>query len=369
MKKILYVTTVSRTINAFLVPHIRNIVKEGNNVEIACNIDLDISEELSDIKLNKIDFSRNPFSIDNLKAIKQIRKLYKVKKYDIVHVHTPVASFITRYALKDKSVKIIYTAHGFHFYNGASKLNWFIYYSLEKLASKWTDVLITINNEDFKRAKSKFENKRCEVHKINGIGIDLKNYKKEEFDLRFKKELGLEENDFVITVIAELIKRKNHNQIIEAVSRIEEKSNVKIIFVGNGILFEEIKRKIKAKNLNENIKLLGYRTDVSKIISISDVIALFSLHEGLPRNLMEGMAQGKAILCTNIRGNNDLIEDRENGILVSVNDYNETKNRIIEMTRNIKLTEELGKNNEKKVELYDIKNVLKQMDKIYKKIN
>lgn len=368
MKNILYVTTVSRTINAFLIPHIRNLVKEGNNVEIACNIDLDISEELSDIKLNKIDFSRKPFSIDNLKAIRQIRKLYEVKNYDIVHVHTPVASFITRYALKDKLVKIMYTAHGFHFYNGASKLNWLIYYRLEKVASKWTDALITINNEDFKRAKSKFENKRCKVYKINGIGIDLKNYGKEEFDLKFKKELGLEENDFVITVIAELIKRKNHNQIIKAMSRIEDKSNIKVIFVGNGILLEKIKKEIEEKNLNKNIKLLGYRTDVSKIISISDVIALFSLHEGLPRNIMEGMAQGKAILCTDIRGNNDLIKDGVNGVLVKVNNYMETKNKIEYLFRNKLELNKMGYNSKMMINDYEIKNVLNNMKNIYLKV-
>ncbi|MGL5821823.1 MAG: glycosyltransferase family 4 protein [Sarcina sp.] len=366
-KKILYITTVSRTINAFLIPHIKMLEENGHLVEIACNYDIGLDNELKHIKFHNVSFSRNPLSFRNLKAIRELQILVEQEKYDIVHVHTPVASFVTRLALRKKNLEMIYTAHGFHFYNGAPIINWGIYYTLEKLASKWTDKLITINNEDFKRAKLKFENKRCKVYKINGIGIDLKEYSKEPMDLIFKESLGIDKNDFVITVIAELIKRKNHKQIIDAIYDIDNKSNIKILFAGNGVLTEKLKNYVKKKGLEKNIIFLGFRRDIESIISISNIIGLFSYQEGLPRNLMEAMAQGKAIICTNIRGNNDLVKDEDNGILVEINDIKATVTKLEYMYLSSELLVKMGEQSLMKVEKYKIQKVLEDMKEIYSK--
>ena len=369
MKKILYVTTVSGTINAFLVPHIEMFIKEkGYKVDVACCINSEINKRLIDLGVNvyRIAFSRNPLASNNIKAIKEIQNLVEKEKYDIVHVHTPVAAFVTRLALRDfKDIKIVYTAHGFHFYKGAPVLNWGVYYPLEKIAAKWTDKLITINTEDFNKAKSKFKNKRCEVFKISGIGIDLEEYSNKKLDLDFKKSLGLKETDIVITVIAELIKRKNHKQIIDTLVGMKSKENIKILFVGRGILTEELKKYVKEKNLDKNIIFLGFRTDVEKIISITDIIGLFSYQEGLPRNLMEGMAQGKPIICTNIRGNNDLVVDGENGMLVEIENVQETINKLEKMIASKELREKMEKKSLEKIEKYKIENVLDEMDIIY----
>lgn len=365
MKKILQVTTVSRTINAFLIPHIKEGQKQNNLLEIASNIDLEISNELSNMVFHKISFSRNPLSISNLKAIKEIQNLFDEKKYDVVHVHTPVAAFVTRLALRKRKVEVVYTAHGFHFYKGAPFINWAVYYSLEKIASKWTDKLITINNEDFERANLKLKNERCKVFKINGIGIDLKEYSNEKLDVDFKKSLGLKENDIVITVIAELIKRKNHKQIIDALAEIKDRENIKVLFAGNGALTAELKSYVKEKKLEQNIIFLGFRTDVEKIISITDIIGLFAYQEGLPRNLMEGMAQKKPILCTDIRGNNDLVVDGENGMLVEVENIKETVSKLEKMINSKELRDKMGEKSLEKVKKYKIENVLKEMYEIY----
>ena len=200
--------------------------------------------------------------------------------------------------------------------------------------------------------------------------MDLNKYSNNSNDLReFKKSLGLKDEDFVITIIAELIKRKNHLQIIDTMKLLyKEYPNIKVLFVGKGVLKDNYKKYIEDNNLSESIKLLGFRNDVSEIINISNIIALFSLQEGLPRNLMEAMAVGKPIICTNIRGNNDLVKDNINGLLVPINDIQATKEAILKIYNDDKLAEKFSNNNINDIKKYDIKEVLNEMNLIYKDI-
>ena len=370
--RVLYLTTVSRTINAFLIPHIKMLINEGNEVEVACNIDLPISKELLEehIRINIIKFSRNPISLDNVLAYKQIKKLVQQNKYDVVHVHTPIASFVTRMAIRKENIKKVYTAHGFHFYKGASIISWGIYYPLEKIASKWSDAIITINNEDYLLAKQRFYHKNNKIYRINGIGVDLSKYSNKDNDLSgFKESLELKKDDFIITVVAELIKRKNHKQIIDTIKLLKDRyPNIKLLLVGDGKLSIELREYIDKNNLESNVLMLGFRKDVDKIISISDVVGLFSFQEGLPRNLMEAMSIGKPIICTNIRGNNDLVKNNINGILVDINDIEGTKNAILNLYNNRILLMKFSEVSKNEVKKYDIKSVLNEMSKIYSEV-
>ena len=365
MKKVLYVTTVSRTINAFLVPHIEMLIEEGYKVDVACSIDKEINKVLINkgVQVYNIAFSRNPLDKKNILAYREIKGLVRKNEYDIVHVHTPVASFVTRMSLRNENIEMIYTAHGFHFYKGSPILNWLIYYPLEKLAARWTDKIITINNEDFNQA-SRFKlrgNKKA--IKINGVGLDLSKYVLDKSNKdQFRISLNISENDFVIAVIAELIERKNHMQLIKAIEEIRyNHKNIKVLFVGDGILTEKIKKYLVEKNLENNITILGYRNDVNRIISISDVVGLFSIQEGLPRNLMEAMAIGKPIICTDIRGNNDLVKNDVNGLLVPVNDIEKTKKAIETIYLSREKLKQYGERGLEEVKKYDIKSVLEKM--------
>ncbi|MDU5020985.1 MAG: glycosyltransferase, partial [Clostridiales bacterium] len=176
MKKILYITTVSRTINAFLIPHIQMLRKQGHIVDCACSIDKSIDSVLiSDgVKVYEIPFTRNPINPGNIKALKKLIRIQEENNYDIVHVHTPVASVYGRLLkLKFPKLNTIYTVHGFHFYRGAPIINWIIYYPIEKFMANFTDTMITMNLEDYEQSK-KFNIKR--TYKINGVGIDLSRY-------------------------------------------------------------------------------------------------------------------------------------------------------------------------------------------------
>lgn len=334
IKRILYITTVSGTINAFLVPHIEMLIDEGYKVDIACAIDKEINKTLINkgVQVYNVSFSRQPLSTENIKAFKKLIEIQNANNYDIVHVHTPIASIYGRLLkVKFKNLKTIYTAHGYHFFKGGPKSGWILYYPIEKIMAKLTDVTININKEDFEITKSRLKPKKFCY--LKGVGIDLNKYKllSKEKKLAKKLELGLKEDDFVAIIIAELNKNKNHIQLIKALELLKDKhKNIKALCVGEGNKLSELTEEVKIRGLEDNIKFLGFRTDVNELINISDIGVLLSYREGLPRNIMELMANGKKVIATDIRGNRDLVCNNNVGTLVKVRDYEETA-RVIEM--------------------------------------
>lgn len=363
MKKILYVTTISNTINAFLVPHINHLISQGYKVDCAASEQRELSEELikNGVEFFDIPFSRNPLDINNIKAFIRLIKIQKENKYDIVHVHTPIASMYGRLLkLKFPNLKTIYTAHGFHFYKGAPKKNWMIYYPIEKIMSKFTDTIITMNEEDYNQAL-KFNIKNS--YKVNGVGIDLSHYNPNLYNKNeVRKELGLREDDFVIVMIAEVNKNKNHIQMIKAIEILKKKGiEVKVICAGKGPLLENIKEEIKKRKLDENIFMLGFRTDIPKLITACDIGILLSYREGLPRNIMELIAHGKIVIGTDIRGIRDIIKNGENGYLVNLEDIEETANKIEYLYENKIILEDMCKNAYQSSRKYDINYVISSM--------
>ena len=368
MKKVLYVTTVSRTINAFLIPHINMLLDNGYEVHCACSIDKPVDKELQrrGVKIFEVPFSRNPLGIGNIKAFIKLEELQRINDYDIVHVHTPIAAIYGRLLkLNFPSLRIIYTAHGYHFLKGGSKLGWILYYPIEKIMAKFTDVTININKEDYEITKEKLKPKKCYL--LNGVGLDLDKYKKlssKEIQEK-RKEFGLKDKDFVVLMIAEINKNKNHIQLINAMDILKDKyPNIKVLCIGDGTLKESLEKQIILRNLQNNIFMLGYRLDVNKLINISDVGMLLSRREGLPRNIMEFMACGRKVIATDIRGCRDLICDETIGTLVNVDDYESTAKAIekyyILNDKSFEVSKEIRK--------YDIETINSELLKIYEDV-
>ena len=371
MKKILYVTTIATSINAFLVPHIKYLIDEGYEVDVATNIDVEINEELikKGVRIFNIPFQRNPLSLKNKEAYREIQKLYQKEKYDIVHVHTPVASFVTRLALKnEKNLKIVYTCHGFHFYKGGSPINWLLFYPLEKIAAKWTDTLVTINSEDYEIAKGFTLRNNGQVFKMHGVGIEKEKYVIENFDKsEYRKKLGLNDDDFVILVLAELNKNKNHIQLIKAMNLLKDKyPNIKAIFAGTGPLEDDIKKQIKENELEDKISLLGWRNDVKELINSSDLVGLFSKREGLGKCLLEAMICGKCVIATNTRGPRELIQQDINGFMFEIDDIKTTSTSIENIYSNLDIRNKFERNVIDIANRYLLDNVLDELNCIYK---
>ena len=368
MKKVLYVTTVSRTINAFLIPHINMLLDNGYEVHCACSIDKPVDKELQrrGVKIFEVPFSRNPLGIGNIKAFIKLEELQRINDYDIVHVHTPIAAIYGRLLkLNFPSLRIIYTAHGYHFLKGGSKLGWIIYYPIEKIMAKFTDVTININKEDYEITKEKLKPKKCYL--LNGVGLDLDKYKKlssKEIQEK-RKEFGIKDKDFVVLMIAEINKNKNHIQLINAMDILKDKyPNIKVLCIGDGTLKESLEKQIILRNLQNNIFMLGYRLDVNKLINISDIGILLSHREGLPRNIMEFMACGRKVIATDIRGCRDIVCNYNVGTLVKVGDYEETARAIekyyILNNKSFEVSEEIKK--------YDIETINSELLKIYEDV-
>lgn len=307
--KILYVTTVGMTM-MFFKSIIRSLLDNGHTVDIATNeTDFEVPDYYKEwgCKIYPISTSRSPFSLGNFKAIKQIRKI--AKDYDIVHCHTPLAGMAARMGCKPlrkkQDLKVVYTAHGFHFYKGAPKKNWMIFYPIEKKCSKYTDVLITINKEDYELAKKKMKAK--EVMYVPGVGIDVSKFANTKVDIKKKREeIGVPLDAKVVLSVGELNPNKNHQSVIKALSKINNE-NIHYVIAGTGEEKDNLRK--LAEELHVNLHLLGFRSDVPELFKIADLYSHPSYREGLPVALMEAMASKVDAVCSNIRGSNDLITD------------------------------------------------------------
>ena len=373
MKKVLFVATVVRLhINMFHKPFIKWFHEQGWQVDVAANNDY---EDKSDCIIPYCDhfhcipFERSPFKVGNIKAYKQLKKLLDKEQYDIIHCHTPMGSVITRLAAgsaRNRGTKVIYTAHGFHFYKGAPAINWLVYYPIERLLSRRTDLLITMNQEDYQRAKT-FKAKRIEL--VNGVGLDLNKFS--EATLEEKKEmrlrLGLGKNDIFAVSVAQLIARKNHMVLIEAVKKLQN-PHFHLFICGDGAQEEELKSRVQELGIENQIHFLGFRKDVYKICSAADMFLFASIQEGLPVAVMEAMACGLPIVASNIRGNYDLIDNGKGGYLVDSMDVDGFVKVITTFLVRPQKQEQMRKYNLLKIQKYSIENVVEQMAEIYKSI-
>ena len=363
-EKVLFTATVIIHIKSFHLPYIKWLKEQGYEVHVAAKNDF--INELCVIpncdKYYDIKFARFPFSKTNIKAYKQLKKLIQENNYEIIHCHTPVAGVLTRLAARNnKNTTVIYTAHGFHFFKGAPLLNWLIYYPVERFCARYTDKLITINKEDYERAKRFSLRKNGKVYYVPGVGIDLDEIENIKVDIKKKKaELGIQENTPVLLSVGELNKNKNHETVLQVLSKLKDKNFIYLI-CGRGVLKEYLERKIQELHLENKAKLLGYRSDVIEILKIADLFIFPSKREGLPMSVIEAMATGLPVIASNVRGNRDLIAKEK---LFEPDDAAALTNLIknqLEAIENKKLKKVAYAN----LEQYSLKNVLKQMAEIY----
>ena len=364
-KKVLFTATVVKThINVFHLPYLKWFKEQGYEVHVAAKNDF-INEPCIIPNCDKyydIKFARFPFSKVNIKAYKQLKKLIQENNYEIIHCHTPVAGVLTRLAARNnKNTTVIYTAHGFHFFKGAPLLNWLIYYPVERFCARFTDKLITINKEDYERAKRFSLRKNGKVYYVPGVGINLEKIQNLKVNVKQKKkELGISKNIPILLSVGELNKNKNHEAVLQALSKLKEENFIYLI-CGRGVLKEYLERKIQELHLENKAKLLGYRIDVIEILKTADLFIFPSKREGLPVSVIEAMACNLPLIASNVRGNRDLIA-KEN--LFEPDDVDTLIKLIEKQIGNIE-NNKRSKVEYKNLEQYSLKNVMKQMAKIY----
>ncbi|MEK5256441.1 glycosyltransferase family 4 protein [Paenibacillus sp. FSL F4-0125] len=368
MKKVLICSTILTTIKAFLIPHIRLLQDMGYTVDIAGyknTVDLDVVVQ----NVYDIPFQRNPFSKLNLLASRQLKEIVKNNDYDIIHFHTPVASAFGRWTVKDfrkNGTKVFYTAHGFHFYKGAPIVNWLVYYPVEKWLAKYTDVLITINKEDYVRARKSFKAESIEY--IPGIGLDLQKFSTVNVGkLEKRRELGLTEEAIVLLSVGELNENKNHETIIKALPKLNV-SNVIYVICGVGEKEEYLKRLSELLNIADKVRFLGFRNDIAEICKASDIFVFPSHREGLGLAALEAMATGLPLVTSNVHGIVDYSVDGITGFSCSPNDIERYVEKIEKLSFDSKMRISMGSHNIEAVSVFDKKSVLLIMKNIYKAI-
>ena len=367
MKKILFIATVVKThINVFHLPYIKMFKDYGYETAVAAKNDCDDGVMVipNCDSYFDIPFSRNPFSVSNIKAYKMLKSIIDNGNFDIVECNTPVGGVIGRLAARKarkKGTKVIYIAHGFHFFKGSLQMAWLMFYPVEKMLSHITDILVTINREDYERASKKFKAKKT-VH-IDGIGVDLKKIENCPSDRsKVLGEFGINTNDTVLISVGELRKLKNHKTILEAMAKTENK-NLHYIIVGCGSLDSELSELSEQLGIKDRVHLPGFRSDVFDLLKSSDIFCFPSTREGMPLALMEAMAAGLPAIVSNVRGNRDLIVQGKGGFLYSANDVNGFAEGIKKLIASPDLRKEMGRFNKEQIKKYDIEIVKEKFSK------
>lgn len=364
MKKILFVTTTDYMIWNFLIPHIKEFIRLGHIVECACARTSFYFDELKNnynLVLHEINFERFPFKVQNIKAYFQLKKLVKENNYDIIHCHNPVGGVLGRLVGHKFNKYVIYTAHGFHFFKGNNVIKNFIFKAVEKFCASYTDILITMNKEDYESALKFKLKKGGKVYYIPGVGLDLDKYKIDVDRIKKRNEIGLSNDEVAVVMAAEFIKRKNHISLIKAVKNIHI-NNLKVIFCGTGKLENKLKKYIIKNGLEDKFIFLGFRKDLNQILKISDIFVFPSYQEGLSVALMEAMAIGMPIIASKIRGNTDLIIDGYNGLLIDPKDVNELRQALIKLIQNNQYAQNLAQNNQNVIIKYSLNNVIMKLN-------
>ena len=344
-KKALCIASMASNLDNFNRNNVSILQRLGYDVTLAANFhtseDTNSQEKINEfvsemnsenVSTIQIDFSRQIGNIaGQIKSYKQVRQLLS-QQFDIVHCHSPICSVITRLcARKYRSIntKTVYTAHGFHFFDGAPLKNWLLFYPVEKWLSRYTDVLITINKEDFHRANTRF--KAGTTLYIPGVGVDTKKYSNCAIDVQSKrKELGIDPDDYVIISVGELNNNKNHQEVLRAISRIND-DKVKYLIVGKGDLDVQLRDLAKDLGISHRVIITGYRKDIGELLSISNCFAFPSKREGLGLAAIEGLSAGLPVIGHDVGGIRDFVINGKTGWLCKSNQATEYK-ELIEKT-------------------------------------
>lgn len=381
MKKVLVVASVVSFIEWFNRENIAFLKQNMHcEVHIACN--LDYTEDTDELRtqryiaqlredgviLHNIPFARSPLKKDNIKAFQKLKKIIADARFDLIHCHTPAASMITRIAARQArkgGCTVMYTCHGFHFHNASPWKNWLIYYPIERFLSRLCDYLVTINREDFERAKT-FHTPN--VRYIPSVGVDIQRIRNTQVDkVEYKKRIGVPEDGIMILSLGELIERKNHEIIIRAIAQIP-REDLYYVICGKGPLLEYLKDLAAKLGIAERVLFLGFRQDVPELCNTADISAFPSKIEGLGLAGVEAMAAGVPLVSSNVHGILDYVVDGQTGYACPPNDAVAFARAIEKLAGDAELRASMKATCVKMTEPFEKQNALHVMWEIYREI-
>lgn len=370
--RLLFVATVAVTLRAFLLPIARHFQSKGWRVHALANgVRQDQLCQSTFDRVWEAGWSRNPLGLGNLRMVGRIRELAIEQEYDLVHVHTPVAAFVTRLALDrlrhEHDLQVLYTAHGFHFHSKGGFVGNKLFELMERKAARWTDFMVVINREDLSAARGKQFIERERLRFMPGIGVERSRYSHSavsESDLdRLYGQLGIDAATPVLLMVAEFVQRKRHADAIRAFSKVEHR-RAKLVLAGTGPLLESMKRLSAKLGVADRVHFLGHRSDVPVLMKASRALILPSSREGLPRCILEALSMGLPVIGSRIRGTAELLE-RSAGLLVNVGDIDQLAHAMQIMVDDRAAAEAMGRAGQRQSEEYDLTHILRMHEELY----
>lgn len=373
MPKVLFISNISTGVSSFSTASIAAAHANGLSFFYASNwaatsqAQREEDEKDYDIRICHIDLARSPFSLKNIKAYGQLVKLIQQEGIDCIHCNTPTGGFLGRLAgWKCGVKKVIYQAHGFHFYQGAPWRNWLCYYPVEWALAHFSDAIITINQEDYQASQRLKMRGKNQSYFVPGVGMNLTQFANISVDSQQKRaELGLKPTDIVLMSAGDLIPRKNYPVAIRAIAALKN-PDLHYCICGRGPELESLQALAEQLQVSQQIHFLGFRKDVKELLSVADIFLFTTLQEGLPRSLMEAMASGLPCIASHIRGNVDLLEQGVGGLLCQPNDVTGLSQAIAQIAQDSALRQTMGQANLARIRHFDEKTVGDAMTGIYR---
>jgi len=362
-----YISTDPVKLNNFYLPNIEVALRNGYEVNVGINRKYpDLVKSEHPIHFFDSNIFRSIFDLkNNYKAYRNLNNLLNASHFDIIHCNTPIGGVLGRICGKKAKVdKVIYTVHGFHFYRGQNIIKKNIFRLVERALARMTDVIITINEEDYINAKNFKLKKGGKVFKISGVGLDTNPILTQDSKIfSLMNEFSIKDSDIVLLTVGDLVKNKNTITLIKCMKYLD--NNFKLIICGKGVLEQKLKFFVKKQRLEDRIIFTGYRSDINDFYELANIFVFSSFREGLPRVTMEAMAHGLPCIVSNIRGNVDLIDHELGGYLCKPKSYKEFAHRIKSISYDKDKVNSMKLWNERKIKNYDVEVVRKQIQNVY----
>ncbi len=365
MAKSILITCTDSMMKQFLEPHVKNLARNGYEVEIACSEVLnrmaEVKEDLGEYApIHLLHLKRSPLAVSNIRGYREIKQIIRNRHYDLIWTNEPVMGVATRLAARKarkQGTKVMYMVHGFHFYKGAPLLNWLIFYPIERLMASKADCICTINREDYARAQRMRTARAAYIH---GVGIDTERLKPGNNPTNLRDELHLPQDAFLVLSVGELNENKNQQIVIKALARLEDQ-NVHYVLCGKGDQLEHLQALARELNLSDRVHFLGYRKDIADICRQCDLFALPSKREGLPFAAMEAMYCGLPLVNSGIRGLTDITKDGVSGYVCGTEDAGQYAESILKLKDNPDSRTQMGNNNLETVEAFTVEQTKREI--------
>lgn len=323
MKKILIITTIGGFLPQFEMNDVKILMEQGYEVHYASNFanpvyELDTeSLEKTGIRLHPVDIRKSPLRLRrNVRALKEIISILRVEEISVIHCHNPIGGVLGRLAAVaggQSKPYVIYTAHGFHFYDGAPLLNWLLFFPAEFLLARYTDSIITINREDDARAHRYLAGKLRAVYRIPGVGVQTSRFAPDaDVRRRVRRTLRIQDDTFYILSVGELNRNKNHEVIIRAIASLKD-PHICYGICGKGYRQEYLEELARKKGMERQVKFFGFRNDIPEMLQGADCFAFPSRREGLGIAALEAMAAGLPMITSDCRGTREYMQDHVTG--------------------------------------------------------